>query len=167
MHRLIIEEMLRQGGMKMARRAILVSFALFLLLGGSIFSEQGVEQKPKDINQQLKAATALRTAGIVIFSVGVVSSMVAGMYLMGTGFAGMSYMVTGYPEAARNAEAWNRSFQIAGIGGLVCVLVGPILWIGGAHRIREIKKSGITFQILGPDLSWGRSLGGISLVDSY
>jgi hypothetical protein len=134
--------------MKMARRAILVSFALFLLFDGSTFSE------PKDINQQLKGAAALRTAGIVIFSVGVVSFV--GLYLLGSLCVAFSPVI-----------AWSRSFEIAGICGLVCIAVGPVLWIGGAHRIQEIKKSEITFQIQGPDLARGRSWGGISLVYRY
>jgi hypothetical protein len=143
------------------RKAVLASCTLLLLFSVSIFSEQGVVEKTKDISQQLKEATCLRNWGIIITSTGIATTVV----LTEAVFVAL---VSAINSDLESIAAPQRDFipYLAVYSGLA-LIVGPTLWICGARRIRNARKSEITLQLRGPDLARGQKLGGISLVYSY
>lgn len=142
----------------MLRKGILISCTLLLSVSLALFSEQSGEQKP--IEQQLKEAMCLRNTGIVITSAGIALAIVGGVSFF-VGLGGLLH------DPAIDPSTLFTVFAITDGIGAVCIVVGPILWSRGARQLRNIKKSQVALQLLGPDLAEGKSLGGISLAYSY
>ena len=134
--------------------------SVFFFLNASIFSEQGVEEKPKDISQQLEEATCLRNWGIIITSTGIAAVVVLTE-------AALVAILASFNSDLKSIAAPQAAFipYFAVYSGL-SLIVGPTLWICGARSIRNIKKSEIALQLHGPDLAQGMNWGGISLVYS-
>ncbi len=142
----------------MLRKAVLITCTLLLSSSLVVFSEQSGEQKP--IEQQLKEAMCLRNTGIVITSAGIALATVGGLSFF-IGLGGLLH------DPAIDPSTLFTVFAIADGIGAVCIVVGPILWSRGARQLRNIKKSQVALQLLGPDLAERESLAGIALVCNY
>ena len=151
----------------MLRKAVLISCALFLSMNLAIFSEQSGEQKPKDIEQQLKEATMARKVGSTVLVLGGISVALGGGFFIAYLAKVLDYAMYWHPEDARWAKIDGDVATGTIIGGLLAMGLGGFLMIGAQQKIGNIKKSQIALQLLGPDLAEGKSLGGISLIYSY
>ena len=151
----------------MLKNCLIIFFVLLLAANMPAFSDQGGEQQPRSIDQELSHATALRNVGIVLTIAGLVSTGVAGAGIFGAFISATGYIYTGDPLLAEEADKDWQVFAISGICALVSLGVGIPLWIVGARRLWNAKEQSISLQLQGPNFVRGNDLGGISIIYSY
>jgi len=144
----------------MAKKAILIAFALLFLVNLSIYSKQTTEQKIKQIDLQIAKYTRQRNIGIGLCAGG------TALEVLGTVLASLAIYGDYSEPAYRSGLLWGSGIMLIGV---LPIAFGSFMWISGAIAVYrwESRKFDYSLNVQGPDLSNGKKLGEVSIVCSY